>query len=234
MTGPRDDSAVGSVAGRVVVVVGTDHHPFDRLINWVNEWLATHADQTGRFFVQWGTASVRPDCQGVQFLGADELATLMDQADVIVCHGGPATVSEAWARGRKPVVVPRLARLGEHVDDHQADFCYRFAALGRMALASTLSDFTRLLAEAEAEPARFSVTDSGSTADQAVACLGKLIEELVSRPRRLSPIGAGRWFRHRKRNRRSWRTNADADPAASAAWPTEAHRKRSGPWPRSR
>jgi hypothetical protein len=122
---------------------------------------------------------------------------------VIVCHGGPSTIAEAWTRGRMPIVVPRLARLGEHVDDHQAEFCERFAASGRIALARTFPDFTRLLAEATSDPARFRATSSGSEPNQAIARLGELIEELVSRPRRLSLIGKGRWSRHRRRTGRS-------------------------------
>jgi UDP-N-acetylglucosamine transferase subunit ALG13 len=187
----------------ILVIVGTDHHPFDRLISWTNEWLGQHPEKASGFFVQWGSTSARPCCPGARFLEVGELADLLDQADVIVCHGGPNTIAEAWARGRKPIVVPRLATIGEHVDDHQADFCEKFAALGRIALARTLPDFTKLLSEAVDEPALFCVTNSGSQTDQAVAHLTSLIEELVSRPRRLSLIGKGNWCRHRRRTGRT-------------------------------
>jgi UDP-N-acetylglucosamine transferase subunit ALG13 len=218
------------VGGHVVVITGTDHHPFDRIVSWTNEWLGQHPEQVGGFFVQWGSASARPACPGARFLGVGELADLLDQADVIVCHGGPSTIAKAWARGRMPIVVPRLASLGEHVDDHQTDFCEKFAALGRIALARTLPDFTRLLAEAAAEPARFraSGSGSGSEVDQAVAHLGGLVEELVSRPRRLSPIGTGRWSRHRRRTGRSPTPSPDPDPVASTPWQAEPY---DGPHP---
>jgi len=194
--------------GRILVIVGTDHHPFDRLISWTNTWLSQHQEQAGRSFVQWGTAAVRPACPGAELLEVGELARLLDQAEVIVCHAGPGTIAEAWARGRMPIVVPRLARLGEHVDDHQSEFCERFTALGRIAVASSLADFTRLLAEAGTEPARFSVTSSNSTADQAIARLGTLVEELVSYPKRQSLIAKGHYFWHRRRKGRSRHTTA--------------------------
>jgi UDP-N-acetylglucosamine transferase subunit ALG13 len=212
MTVPSEKSS--PPGGRVVVIVGTDRHPFDRLISWTNEFVEQHPENTEGFFIQWGTTSARPACPGARFLEVGELADLLDQADVIVCHGGPGTIAEAWARGRMPIVVPRLARLGEHVDDHQAEFCERFAALGRIALARTLPDFTRLLTEAAAEPTRFRATGSNSEADQAVARLGELIEELVSRPRRLSSIGIGRWSRHRRRTARRSASPPDPYPAA--------------------
>ena len=37
-------------------------------------------------------------------------------------HGGPSSFIEAMAAGKVPVVVPRRGDLGEHVNDHQADF----------------------------------------------------------------------------------------------------------------
>ena len=203
MTSLQDEISFTPPIHRVVVMVGTDHHPFDRLINWVNDWLYAHPDQTERFFVQWGAASRRPGCPGGQFLEVDELATLLDQADIVICHGGPGAISDAWARKMVPIVVPRSAKLGEHVDDHQIDFCDEIAALGRIELAYTFPEFSSLLAKAESDLSRFRVLNSGSGADQAVAHLGGLIEELVSRPRRLFPIGEGRWLRYCRRIRRS-------------------------------
>jgi UDP-N-acetylglucosamine transferase subunit ALG13 len=181
---------------RVVISVGTDHHPFDRLISWANHWLALHPQLADGCFVQSGTATVSPICPGSRLLGVDQLAVRLDSADVIVCHGGPASISEAWIRGRKPIVVPRLAQLGEHVDDHQADFCEKVAGLGNIAVAHTLPEFTGLLDAAAADPAGFRASSPSSGADEAVARLGRLVEELVSRPRRLSLIGRGRRMRH--------------------------------------
>lgn len=170
------------------MTVGTDHHPFDRLITWVNGWLDQHPGQAGRFFVQWGTASVRPACSGSPFLTTGELDALLDDASVVVCHGGPASMAGAWARGIVPVVVPRQARLGEHVDDHQVHFSSKVAEMGRIRLAPTPAAFARQLAGAELaaqagerpQPQRL-----GAAAELAVARFGDLVEALVStRPRR--------------------------------------------------
>jgi UDP-N-acetylglucosamine transferase subunit ALG13 len=226
VTAPFEGSAAEParpVGARTLVITGTDHHPFDRLISWTNEWLVQHPEQADRFFVQWGSTSARPACPGARLLGVGELADLLDQASVIVCHGGPNTIAEAWARGQIPIVVPRLARLGEHVDDHQAEFCERFAEPGRIALARTLPEFARLLGEAEAEPARFRTAISGSPADQVVAHLGRLIEELVSRPRRQFLSGGGRWFRYRRRTGRLRHYPTGSSSGSTTAWQAEPH-----------
>jgi UDP-N-acetylglucosamine transferase subunit ALG13 len=179
---------------RVVVVVGTDHHPFDRLIDWVNGWLVTHPEQVPGFFVQSGSTSVVPACPGSQWLDAKRLDAMLDDADVIVSHGGPASIAAAWSRGLLPIVVPRLSQLGEHIDDHQLDFSLKMAELGRIRLAQTSAEFVGIMTAATGDPARLRASVPAADVDAAVAQFGELVEELVSRARRRLPL----WHRIRE------------------------------------
>jgi UDP-N-acetylglucosamine transferase subunit ALG13 len=186
MTAPEASDSGGPGARRVVVTVGTDHHPFDRLIGWINDCLARHPERRTEFFVQSGTASVTPACPWSRFLGTGQLDALLDGADLIVCHGGPASIAGAWARGQVPIVVPRLRRLGEHVDDHQLDFCVQVAEVGRVRLAQTAAAFADYLDEAACDSRRFRCSASQGDIDTAVARFGALVEELVGSPARRS------------------------------------------------
>jgi UDP-N-acetylglucosamine transferase subunit ALG13 len=197
MTAPVSGGNGGPGAPRVVVTVGTDHHPFDRLIGWINDCLAQHPEQSGGFFVQSGTASITPACPGSRFLPTDQLDALLDGAEVIVCHGGPASIASAWARGQLPIVVPRLRRLGEHIDDHQLDFCVQVAEVGRIRLAQTAADFAEYLDEAAHDSRRFRGSGLQADVDAAVARFGALVEELVGRPSR-RPLLAHRARRSRR------------------------------------
>jgi UDP-N-acetylglucosamine transferase subunit ALG13 len=214
---------------RAVTVVGTDHHPFDRLITWVNGWLMQHPERAAGFYVQSGTASVTPACPSSPYLGIDQLRALLDQADVMICHGGPESIADAWSRGQVPIAVPRRRRLGEHVDDHQLDFCRRFADLGRVRLAETEADFADLLDEAARNTGGFRVVsgDPGSSADEVVARFATLVDELVSRPRRRAARAsrAGR-LRPRLTNGSGVRAAA-SDPSGGLA-PTATTRKAAG------
>ena len=62
---------------RIVVIVGTDHHPFDRLIGWVNDWLDQHPAAMESAFVQSGSAAIPPRCAGSEFLQIDQLDKLL-------------------------------------------------------------------------------------------------------------------------------------------------------------
>jgi UDP-N-acetylglucosamine transferase subunit ALG13 len=197
MTGPR-----------IVVLVGTDHHPFDRLVRWINDWIDLRPEAAESVFVQWGTASAYPRCAGARLLDIEELSRLLDQADVIICHGGPASIVDAWRRGQIPIVVPRQAHLGEHVDDHQVDFCRKFASLGRVRLAQDAAVLNELLDEAIANLNGFRSAGAQPDIDAAVARFGELVDELISGPQRKLPlIGLSR----RRRRGRRVGTGVDAD-----------------------
>jgi UDP-N-acetylglucosamine transferase subunit ALG13 len=191
---PVRDRGLREPAGpRVLLTVGTDHHPFDRLVRWANDWLEVHPEQVPWFFVQSGTASVRPICPGSAYLDAGQLDAELDQADVVVCHGGPATIAAGWSRGLLPIAVPRLPQLGEHVDDHQLSFCLKLAELGRVRLAQTPAEFASLLEEVARDRAAFHGSVPATDVDAAVARFGELVDGLVSRsPSRLPLIYRGR------------------------------------------
>lgn len=184
MTLPLSQERSALAMVRVVVTVGTDHHPFDRLVRWINDWLTAHPEQAPSFFVQSGSASVVPACHGSRSVEAQRLDAMLDGADVIVCHGGPASIAAAWTRGLLPIVVPRLPQLGEHVDDHQVDFSVKLAELDRIWLAQTSAEFSSVMAAATRDPTCLRASVPAADVDSAVARFGELIEELVSRPRR--------------------------------------------------
>jgi UDP-N-acetylglucosamine transferase subunit ALG13 len=54
----------------------------------------------------------------------------MDEARVIVTHGGVGSILMALSAGKSPIVMPRRAALREAVDDHQVDFVEHLAKAG--------------------------------------------------------------------------------------------------------
>ncbi|MEU6078199.1 glycosyltransferase [Micromonospora sp. NPDC047074] len=167
---------------RLLVAVGTDKHPFDRLVGWLEEWHRTVADDVGPT-VQHGHTRAPRMPGAVAFLGHDELQTAMAEADLVVCHGGPATILEARRHGHLPIVVPRDPTRGEHVDDHQLLFARRLGTAGMVALAETREALFEALTAGVADPSRFAVAadpDASETRRAAVERVGRIVEELVA------------------------------------------------------
>lgn len=48
------------------------------------------------------------------------------KADIVITHGGTGAIIGAVKKGKKVIAVPRLAKYGEHVDDHQLQLLKEF------------------------------------------------------------------------------------------------------------
>jgi UDP-N-acetylglucosamine transferase subunit ALG13 len=174
----------------LLVTVGTDHHPFDRLVRWADAWLADHPGRL-RCLLQTGTsAPPTGSADWRAYLEFDALQAAMGEAAAVVCHGGPGTILGARHMGAIPIVVPRQHRLGEHVDDHQVAFARRLAAEGGdIHLAETEDDLRRLLDRVTGEPAAFRSGLEDRATGGAVREFERLVDGLVG-PRPGPPAGA--------------------------------------------
>ena len=106
----------------ILVTVGTHEQQFNRLVKAMDD-LVANGTITEPVFEQTGYSTYVPEhCEHSQFVSAQRMQELMSEASVVITHGGPSSFVEAMAAGRAPVVVPRRAEFGEHVNDHQADF----------------------------------------------------------------------------------------------------------------
>ena len=168
----------------VLATYGTDHHPFDRLSRWLESWLesrpATHAGV--RCLVQEGYSRPPAGARPIGIVARPELLGLMRDADVVLGQGGPGTVLDAAVSGRIPIVVPRLARFDEVVDDHQVAFCRRMAADGRALLAESADRLHVLLDGALADPASVRTEAGVPPIDDTVTQVRRLLGETATRP----------------------------------------------------
>ena len=109
----------------IFVTVGTHEQPFNRLIKEVDR-LKKEGIITDEVFIQTGFSTYEPQyCDWTNIISYPEMEDYMNRADIIITHGGPATFMGAIAKGKKPIVVPRQEKFGEHVNDHQLDFAYQ-------------------------------------------------------------------------------------------------------------
>ncbi len=148
----------------VLVAVGTDHHPFDRAVQWVDAWLAdlSAAGRPVEVLVQYGSSRRPQLAGGSALLEHSELQAAMARAAVVVCHGGPATITEARRHGKLPICLPRDPSRGEHVDNHQQLFARRMGEGGMVRLAETEPDLRSALDEAISHPDRYLLNRQGA------------------------------------------------------------------------
>jgi UDP-N-acetylglucosamine transferase subunit ALG13 len=179
----------------ILVTVGTHHQPFTRLIG------ALRNLPSDELVVQYGHSPppARHSAQeAVPFLDYDRLAALMDTADVVVTHAGVGTVLTALRMGHTPILVPRLERFAEHVDDHQAELTEMLEGTSRVIAVWDMDELAPAVASV---PPRAETTATGSAeplhAAVRAACLGDLGDQ---RPENVQQAGDGavqlKGFRH--------------------------------------
>jgi UDP-N-acetylglucosamine transferase subunit ALG13 len=133
----------------IFVTVGTNEAPFDRLVAAVGRIEARGEE----IVVQHGASIVRPaNAACVEFMPFESLVEHVRRARVVVTHAGVGSVLVALGERVRPIVVPRLARYGEAVDDHQLSFGRRFAEAGLVRLAEDPALLPAFVA-ADARPA---------------------------------------------------------------------------------
>jgi UDP-N-acetylglucosamine transferase subunit ALG13 len=121
----------GSVVS-TFVSVGNATQPFRRLLDEVARLAAALPQPV---LVQHGFTPFDSNiCQAVRFVDMSEFERLVAEADLLILHAGAGSVIHAVRAGKVPVVMPRRARHGEHVDDHQLEFAQALATAGRLVL----------------------------------------------------------------------------------------------------
>lgn len=118
----------------IFVTVGSQKFPFDRLLSRVDQ-MAGEGAVAEEVFMQTGCSGYIPrHCRYRPFCHQEQFAALMEQCAVLITHGGAGTMIDAIRRGKKIIAVPRLARYGEHVDDHQMELAAQFHALNLLCV----------------------------------------------------------------------------------------------------
>lgn len=134
----------------IFVTVGTHEQPFNRLIKKVDE-LVADGTITEPVVMQTGFSTYVPKhCEWHKMISYDEMKRYIDEARIVITHGGPASFIEVLQAGKIPVVVPRLAELGEHVNDHQEEFAQVVnKRYGNIIVIENVSELARTLLDYE-------------------------------------------------------------------------------------
>jgi len=163
----------------VLVTVGMDHQPFHRLMRWVDAWLKAGAAARVRCLLQTGPAIQPALAECRDFLGFAELEAAIRSATVVACHAGPGSIMMCRWNRQRPVVVPRLARYGEVVDDHQVTFARRLAAGGHIQLAEDEGTFLALMEAALTAQASERPGNDGLEVTEPLRRFEALIDDMV-------------------------------------------------------
>lgn len=103
----------------IFVTVGSREYQFNRLLKKIDELLENN-EIKDEVFAQIGQSTYIPvNYKYRKFLHESEFKMYQQKADLIISHGGTGALISALKLGKQVIAVPRLAKYGEHIDDHQ-------------------------------------------------------------------------------------------------------------------
>lgn len=113
----------------IFVTLGSQKFQFNRLLKKIDK-LIEDGVITEDVFAQIGASDYVPQYYSYKtFLDRDEFASIMAKCNMLITHGGTGAIIGAVKIGKKVIAVPRKAKYGEHVDDHQFQLIAQFNEL---------------------------------------------------------------------------------------------------------
>ncbi|MEA5512657.1 glycosyltransferase [Nodularia sp. UHCC 0506] len=105
----------------ILVTVGTEQYPFNRLMQWVEVLLQSEMIQE-EVVVQYGNSTILPAGAKVyRFLKEEKFQDLIQQARIVIAHCGEGTLLLLDSLDKPYILVSRSQEFKEHVDDHQVE-----------------------------------------------------------------------------------------------------------------
>jgi UDP-N-acetylglucosamine transferase subunit ALG13 len=113
----------------ILVTVGTHDVGFNRLVKAMDELAATLNEQV---VIQRGSSTYEPKyAEYFQLTTSQHMEQLTEQARVVVAHAAAGSIMVTLLRNKPLVVIPRLLRFGESIDDHQLQLAKALDAQSR-------------------------------------------------------------------------------------------------------
>ena len=110
----------------IFVITGTQKFEFNRLLKAIDVLLA-NKKITDKVFAQTGYSTYIPqNYEYSGYLSMSEFNKYINEASLIVCHSGAAAINSSLKASKIVVVVPRLQKFNEHVDDHQLEIAKKY------------------------------------------------------------------------------------------------------------
>ena len=144
----------------IFVTVGTQL-PFERLVQAMDAWAGDHPGE--EIFMQTGDTAYQPrHCVFKPYTRPDEWEDCFCRAALVVSHAGMGTILKSLDQGKPLILMPRLASLGEHRNDHQVATAARFDGFPNIHIVNSPAE---LLAALDCPPIAIAATDPHASAN---------------------------------------------------------------------
>jgi UDP-N-acetylglucosamine transferase subunit ALG13 len=119
----------------IFLTLGTYPMPFDRLLKAIDELAAVELKEV-EIFAQIGFCSYEPkNIQFKRMMTKEVFDEIFKKSDGLIAHAGMGSIVMALDYNKPILVMPRLKKHAEHVNDHQLGTAQKFEELGHVLVA---------------------------------------------------------------------------------------------------
>lgn len=152
----------------ILVTLGTQKQHFTRLLDYIEK-----SDVKDKIVVQAGETIYRSEkMQIFDFISYEELDKLVDEAEIIITHGGTGSVIGPLKKGKKVIGCARKKEFKEHSDNHQEQLISLFAEEGYILELKENTNLCDIIKKAE----NFKPRKFVSNTDNFIKKLKKIID----------------------------------------------------------
>lgn len=136
----------------IFVSLGSREYQFDRLLIKLDEFIE-QGEITDTVFAQIGQSTYLPKhYQYERYMSVVEFKKHQQEADLIISHGGTGALVGALKLEKQVIAVPRLAKYGEHTDDHQLQVSHALAEKGYLLCIEDMSALAKAVKQLKKNP----------------------------------------------------------------------------------
>lgn len=106
---------------KLFVPLGTQKFPFNRLIEALNGLVERGLYKPEEIVMQSSIYEVEPKFTHYELIPAAQFDELIDKAELVITHSGVNSIISCMKRKKPLIIMPRLKKYGEHVDNHQVE-----------------------------------------------------------------------------------------------------------------
>ncbi len=136
----------------IFVCVGSRDYQFNRLLKALDV-LVENGEINDKIVAQIGQSEYEPkNYQWHRYIDREMFKKYQSEADLIISHGGTGALIGALKLEKQVIAVPRLAKYGEHIDDHQTQVSGVLAKGGYLREVVNMDDLGEAIRLSQIEP----------------------------------------------------------------------------------
>lgn len=132
----------------IFITLGTQKFQFDRILKEIDKLIDEGKLEAKDIKVQCVYTEYEPkNFDTFKLKPQDEIDKITEEAEVIITHSGTGSIINSLRKQKKIIIIPRMQKYGEHVDNHQLELAKVFHEKYKIPVLTDISKLYETIQE---------------------------------------------------------------------------------------